>query len=371
MPASPRRMSFHWSLPATGGDLRRGADRRTEINPVADIDRQREFCLRAEELGITSLLLPIGFQRADPCVVATAYGLATSRLKFMAASRPGIISPTHFVQQVNTVSAFTNGRIEINVVSGQGSQELRGYGDFATHDERYQRTDEFWTVCHALWRREFPVNFDGTFIKVEGARVNQEFIAPDRHRPFVYMGGSSELARSMAIKHADCLLRLAEPPARMAAQIEPVLEAGKEAGIIVNLITAHTHEDAVAHGRMLAENAGEHGKTAIAEWRKATAESVGFTNMFRLAEDASSWQTPYLWAGLVPYLGPMAMSLVGSPDEIVEAIFEYRRIGITRFLFQARPDRTMLELFGGTILPKIIEREALEPLAVSGTGGGT
>ncbi|HEV8562957.1 MAG TPA: LLM class flavin-dependent oxidoreductase [Actinophytocola sp.] len=372
MSATTRRMRFHWSLPSTGvADARKGSHPRAEIDPVGDLDRQREFCQHAEELGIDALLLPIGFQRADPTVLATAYGLATSRIKFMTASRPAVISPTHFVQQVNTVSAFTNGRVEINVVSGQGSQELRYYGDFSTHDERYQRTDEFWTICHALWRREFPVNYQGKFISVEGARVNQRYVGPDSHRPYVYIGGSSDTARELAIKHADCLLRLAEPPDELAPKIEPALAAGIEVGIIVNQISAPTHDEAVALAQWLADNAGERGKATQAEWRAATADSVGFSSIYRMAEDRAHWLTPYLWTGLVPYMGPPSISLVGSVEEIEEAIFEYRRIGVTQFLFQARQDSSTLDLFGSTILPRIRRREEREPLVLAGASEGS
>lgn len=372
MSANTHRMRFHWSLPATGvADRRRGADPKNEVNPVADLDRQREFCQRADALGLDSLLLPIGFQRADPNVLAAAFGLATQRIRFMAASRPAVISPTHFVQQVNTVSAFTNGRIEINVVSGQGSEELRYYGDFSTHDERYQRTDEFWTICHALWRREFPVNFEGRFIRVEGARVNQRFISPDSHRPYVYIGGSSDIARQLAIKHADCLLRLAEPPDQLGPKIQPALDAGIEVGIICSQVAAPTHDEAVSAAYLLAENAGERGIAAQADWRRMTKDSVGFSAIYSMSDDdRSKWLTPYLWTGLVPYMGPPAISLVGSVDEIIESIFEYRRVGVTQFLFQARPDFPSLEFFGTSILPRITEREAREPLMTASVHEG-
>jgi alkanesulfonate monooxygenase len=359
MPTDTRSMRFHWSLPASGVyDHRRGARFRSEINQFEDLDSQRDFCVRAEDLGLDTVLLPIGFQRADPIVLATVFGLATKRINLMPAARSAVISPTHFVQQVNAVSAFTNGRISINVVSGQGSAELRYYGDFSTHDERYARTDEFWTVCHALWRQEFPVDFEGKFIHVEGARINQAFVAPDRHRPYIYIGGSSDQARRLAIKHADCLLRVVEPPDDLRHKIEPALRAGIEVGIICNLIIGKTHDDAVQAGIALAENAGERGKAAVAEWREKTLESVGFNEIYRLAGDRASWLRPYLWTGLVPYMGPMAISLIGDPDEIADAIFAYRRIGVTQFMFQARPDLPTMEFFGTTVLPTIRRREA-------------
>jgi len=254
-------------------------------------------------------------------------------------------------------------------VSGQGSEELRYYGDFSTHDERYQITDEFWTICHALWRREFPLNFEGKFLKVAGARVNQEFVGPDMHRPYVYIGGSSELARQLAIKHGDCSLRLIEPPDELGPKIEPALEAGIECGVICNLLAAPTHGEAVELATSLVEDAGESGKAAVSRWRSMTTESQGFSKMFELAE-RKDWLTPFLWSGLVPYLGPMSISMIGGVDEIVEAVFEYRRIGISQFLFQGRPDLQMMNLFGTEILPRIREREALEPMLASGAREG-
>jgi alkanesulfonate monooxygenase len=364
MSANTRPMRFHWSIPASGvADKQRGARFRTEINQFGDLDRQRDFCVRADELGLDSVLLPTGFQRADPTVLATLFGLATQRLNLMIAARSSGISPTRFVQQVNAVSAVTNGRVEINVVSGQGSTEMRYYGDFLTHDERYQRTDEFWNVCHALWQQKFPVNFTGKFIKVEGARVNHPFVSTSGTRPYVYVGGSSEQARDLAVKHGDCLLRVIEPSDELAAKIAPALAAGIEVGIITNLIVAPTRDEAVDAGYTLMENAGEHARAAVAEWRGATGESVGLSMVYRLAEDRPDWIRPYLWTGLVPHMGAMSISLVGGPEEIVDAIFEYRSIGVTQFLFQARPDLPTLEFFGSNILPEIRRREQHEVLA--------
>ena len=46
-------MRFHWSLPTNGvNDRRRGGIDRDELNPIEDLDAQRLFCQRAEELEI-------------------------------------------------------------------------------------------------------------------------------------------------------------------------------------------------------------------------------------------------------------------------------------------------------------------------------
>ena len=131
-----------------------------------------------------------------------------------------------------------------------------------------------------MWRREFPVDFAGEFIRVEGARVNQAFVSPDRHRPYIYIGGSSEQAQQLAIKHADCQLRLIEPLEEFAPKLEPALAGGIEVGVNCNLVVMPTHEEAVDHVYRLAENAGERGKAAVAEWRRMTTESIGFDTMY-------------------------------------------------------------------------------------------
>ena len=42
---------------------------------------------------------------------------------------------------------LTGGRVSLNIVAGHSPDEQRYYGDFLTHDERYERTDEFLTIC--------------------------------------------------------------------------------------------------------------------------------------------------------------------------------------------------------------------------------
>ncbi len=361
MAGNPMPLRFHWSIPGSGASSPlRGSQDRAATNPVADLAAQLELCQLADEGGIDQLLLPIGFHRADPIALATYFGGATRRVKFMVAVRPGILSPTYLVQQVNTVSVLTGGRITINVVAGYSSQELRYYGDFLSHDERFQRSDEFWTVCHALWRGG-PVDFDGKLLKVEGAKINTPFMADGRTRPELYFGGSSELAADMAIKHGDCQLSLADVPERMAPRIRRVLDSGTEVGVLVSLITRPTHDEAVEVAYGLPGAAGEKAREVQRAFRRQAAESVGLSSNFALGDALgdgdSAWLTPYLWTGAIPYLGPLAIALVGSPDEVADALLEYRRIGVTQFLFHGRPDLETLPFFCSEILPRVRARE--------------
>lgn len=342
-------MRFHWSLSAVGDPMRR-ANAASVQRGVPDLAAHKEFARAAEDCGIESLLVAFGFSRPDPITWATALGGVTSIVKFLVAVRSGVMSPTYFVQQVNTLSALTNGRVCLNAVAGRAPEEQRFYGDHLSHDQRYERTDEFWTICHALWRDEGPVTFNGQYYQVEGAMLRTPFVPGGR--PEIYLGGSSDQAVALAVKHADCMFTLPEPPAQLAARIQPLLDSGTEVGLLVSLISRPTHDEAVAAAYRLIDAAG-HKATAVHEAARQRTDSVGFGGMYDSAVRDSQWLTPYLWTGAVPYLGAPSIALVGSPDEIVDALAEYAAVGVTQMLFMGYPDLEQMAFFGAEILPKV------------------
>jgi alkanesulfonate monooxygenase len=368
MATKSARMRFHWSLPTVTANRLRGVTSGAVPDPTADLAGQLEFCRRADELGIDSILLPIGYQRPDPVTLAGVFGAATENVRFMVAARSGVVSPTYFVQQINTVSAVTNGRVSVNAVLGHSSAELRYYGDFLDHDERYRRTDEFWTICDALWRREFPVDFTGEYLRVEGATINNQFVDPERSSPEVYFSGSSGQATRITLAHGDSLLCIAEPPDELAKRVGPALDGGAEVAIVCTQLSRPTRDEAVRHAYDLARDAAaERTNGARQHFRRDTVESEGFLRAYQLSERESLWATPYLWSGLVPYMGPPTVAMVGGPDEIVDAIFEYQAVGVSQFLFQGRPDLDTLIFFGEEILPRIRRRENAQAQAETPT----
>ncbi|HKT05145.1 MAG TPA: LLM class flavin-dependent oxidoreductase [Rugosimonospora sp.] len=364
MSTPPVKMRFHWSIPGSGAkQATRGAADRLDVNPVDDLDLQVKLCEIADDGGIDSLLLPIGFHRADPVTLAAYFGLATKRVRYMVAIRPGIVSPTYLVQQVNTVSVLIGGRISINVVAGYSSRELRAYGDFHSHDDRFGHSDEFWSICRQLWHGPLPVDFTGRYLTVEGARINTPFTG-GREAPELYFGGSSELASDLAIKHGDALLRLGDTPDRLAPQLSRVLASGKEVGLLFSVIARPTHKQAVEAAYALIHAAGDSGRAVQDRFRVESAESVGFSTTYLLGYNQSDWPKPYLWSGGIPYMGPLSLALVGTPDDIAAALMEYRRIGVTQFLFHGRPDIESLPYFCQEILPRVreLERDVAGPV---------
>jgi alkanesulfonate monooxygenase len=348
-----RALRFHWSMSSVG-EKWKGSQSRAAQSGIPDLKAHVDFCLCAEACGIDSVLTAFGFHRADPIVLASALGMLTTQIKFMVAVRSGVCSPTALVQQVNTLSALTKGRICLNVVGGHTPNEQRGYGDFLSHDDRYARTDEFLTVCRAFWEGDGPVNFQGNYYHIENARLNTPFVAADRTGPEIFLGGSSPQAFGLATRHADCLWTLPRRPDELATRIKAVLESGTEVGILVSMITRPTRKEALAAAQSMLAEVGDRARKTHQDFAR-TSDSVAFTSTLALAEESpSDWLAAWLWTGAVPYLGAPAIALVGSYDEVTEGILEFTKVGVTQFLFLGWPDLPEMTAFNEKVRPRVL-----------------
>ncbi|HEX5732693.1 MAG TPA: LLM class flavin-dependent oxidoreductase [Blastocatellia bacterium] len=351
-------LRFHWRLPQ-GGE-RPGASRAFQASltetGLPDLDAQIQFCRAAEENGIESLLIDFGWSKPDPILLAAALGLATERIKFIIAHRSGLTCPTSFVQQVNTLSTLINGRFSLNIVAGHSPPEQRGYGDLLSHDERYERTEEFLAICHAYWRDPREVNFSGKYYTIENGKLNTPFRSADRTFPELYIAGNSSAAQRLSITQGSCWMQLPVAPERLAARARQVLQHGKEVGLRCAIIARRTHAEAVSAARTLAAQAGKQfdDRGIETEFIKHS-DSVCFNELFELAQ--TEWLTSYLWTGVVRSHGAPAVALVGSASEIASAIIEYKNVGVSQFIISGWPKLEEMLFFAKEVLPLVREME--------------
>jgi alkanesulfonate monooxygenase len=353
-------LRFHWSLSQAGNTFRRAVSAE-ELSGHLSFEAQLELCQCADEQGIDSLLMAIGFTRPDPILLSTCLGLQTQRVKFMVACRPGLISPAAFVQQINTLSLFVDGRVHVNLVGGHTPRELQYYGDWLPRAERYARLDEFLTACRAFWEADgHEVNFAGRYYQIVKGRIPTPFSTNGARRPEIFLGGNSDESAELAVRHADCLWRFAEPPDTLAPKIESVLQAETEVGLLVSLIVRPTRDEAVQAACNLIGQFGEKAREVQRRFEQQT-DAAAFASTYALCrENPTAWATGTLWTGAVPVLGAPAIALVGSAEEIACALLEYKEIGVTQFLFTGWPDLDEMTFFGRQVIPRVREREAAE-----------
>lgn len=355
------KLRFHWMLPKGGEVAMKTAQETSRVlttksaSPAAlpDMEGWVGFARSAEEAGIESVLLSFSRYEPDTMLVACAVGQATEKLKFIVAYRSGLMQPTTFVQQVNTLSGLIGGRVALNIVAGSSTQEQRGYGDFLEHDERYERAEEFLAVCRSFWRGEGDVNFDGTYYRVEGGKLHTPFVAPDRTAPEIYVSGHSEQARQLALAQGSSWLRLIDTPEKLHPQVAAFRERGVEVSLRLCVICRRTREEAreAAEALLPDEDIGKQERSIL-----AGSDSQTLKQALAAADDVG-WLNRHLWAGLVPYYGSSAITLVGTPEELAKMFLEYKRIGVTQFIISGWPKLDEMLIFGHDVLPLIRRAE--------------
>ena len=356
-------LRFHWMLPK-GGEVavdgrqtaREAARYRIESvredspAPRPDVEGWLHFARRAEEAGVESVLISFSRYEPDPFLVGCALGQETEKLKYIIAYRSGLMQPTTFVQQLNTLSALIGGRVAVNIVAGSSASEQRGYGDFLEHDERYERAEEFLTVCHAFWKNDGEVDFDGRYYRVEKGKLHTPFTAPGRTAPEIYVSGHSEKSEQLAYAQGTCWLRVIDTPEKL----QPVVARARARGVGVclrlALLCRRTREEAIAAAMSLLPEDKRETTTTLKDDSQMYREGAA------VAPEAH-WLSPHLWAGLVPHYGPVWTTLLGTPRELADAFLAYKRIGVTEFIISGWPETDEAVLFGKEILPLVREAE--------------
>jgi alkanesulfonate monooxygenase len=312
--------------------------------PKPDLKGWTHFARRAEAAGIDSVLISFSRYEPDPFLVSCALGQAVRKLKFIIAYRSGLMQPATFVQQMNTASALVQGRVSFNIVAGSSSEEQHGYGDFLSHDERYERAEEFLAVCNAFWATDGEVNFKGKHYCVEQGRLATPFMGTDQTRPEIYVSGHSERSETLAYSQGSCWLRVAEAPEKL----EPIVARARRRGIGVCLrlclICKPSREEAVRVAESLLPVDRGESTTTLKD------DSQMYREGKRIKSD-EHWLNRSLWTGLVPHYGPVWTTLLGTPREIADVLLEYERIGVTEFIISGWPEVDTVDVFGREVLP--------------------
>jgi alkanesulfonate monooxygenase len=369
-------ISLHWFLPTSGdsrdvvgGGQGRAGGRTKGAFRAPDIEYLAQVARTAEQLGFEAVLTPTGTWCEDAWLTTAALTRETTRLKFLVAFRPGFVSPTLAAQMAATYQRLSRGRLLLNVVTGGDATEQQRFGDWLSHDERYDRTDEFLAVVRGAWSGE-PFDFEGAHYKVAGATVKE---LPDPLPP-LFFGGASPAAQRVAARRVDTYLTWGEPPAEVAARLKSVHRLadaeGRELtyGIRLHVISRDTAAEAWRDADRMLE-AMDPETVAKVQAEMSRTESVGQQRMQALhgGDKGRLEISPNLWAGYGLVRPGAGTALVGSHEEIADRIEEYHALGLDHFILSGQPHVEEAYWFGENVPPILRQRgllgEATHPSA--------
>ncbi|WP_186275654.1 LLM class flavin-dependent oxidoreductase [Burkholderia gladioli] len=339
------------------------SQKQSEIHPpagpVVDRDYVRAFAQAHEQAGFDRILVPHHSTGPSATLTISYAAAVTERVNFMLAHRPGFTEPTLAARQIATLDQFSGGRLGVHFISGGSDSEQQRDGDFLDHDQRYARTDEYLGILRRIWTEDRPFDHEGTYYRFRQG-FSEVKPAQRPHVP-IYFGGASAAALEVAAKHADIYALWGE-------SLDQVRE-----------LTGRVRATAAAQGRQIRfsvsfrpilaateDAAWDRARRILAETRRlreaaglgvgSPQQSEGARRLLAAAERGSRVDKR-LWTEIAQLSGGRSNStaLVGTPEQVADALADYYDIGVTTFLIRGFDPLEDAIDYGRELIPRVRE----------------
>jgi alkanesulfonate monooxygenase len=327
--------------------------------PAIDRDYVRAFAQAHEQAGFDRVLVP--HHSTGPSATLTiAYAAAhTEKIHFMLAHRPGFTAPTLAARQIASLDQFSGGRLGVHFISGGSDDEQKRDGDYLGHDQRYERTDEYLDILRRIWTSEKPFDHEGKHYRFQ-AGYSEVKPAQRPHVP-IYFGGASDAAIPVAGKHADVyalwgesLEQAAELTGRVRAE---AAKHGRTVRFSVSFrpILAPTEDAAWARAESILEET-KRLRVEAGYARGGPQQSTGAQRLLAAAEKGARVDKR-LWTAIARETGGRSNStaLVGTPEQVAEALLDYYELGVTTFLIRGFDPLEDTIDYGRELIPRTRE----------------
>jgi len=313
----------------------------------------RDIVLEAERQGFRNVLCPSSYQVGQDTLSFVA-GCAplTSRINMLAAVRCGEMQPIMLARTIATLDHMLEGRLTVNIISSDfpGEKAESGY--------RYQRSREVVEILKQAWTRDE--------ITHEGDVYSFHSLTADPARPYqtggplLYFGGYSPAALDLCGEHCDVYLMWPEPKANLAGRMRAVHAVAEtynrtlDYGLRVHMIVRETEQEAREYADYIVSKLDDEYGQLIRE-RALDSGSLGVSHQAkaRALADKYGYVEPNLWTGVGRARSGCGAALVGSADQILTQIEEYKKMGIRAFIFSGYPHIEEARHFGRLVLPEL------------------
>ncbi|MEN9712590.1 MAG: hypothetical protein RLY90_851 [Pseudomonadota bacterium] len=317
-------------------------------------ENTRQIALRAEQLGFRNILCPSSYQVGqDTLTFASAMAPLTSRMNLLAAIRCGELHPVMLARTVATLDHMLKGRLTLNVISSDfpGQQEDSAY--------RYRRSWEVVEILKQAWTQD-EINYDGDIYKFKGLSTDPVKPYQINGGPLLYFGGYSPDALELCGAHCDTYLMWPETKDVLAQRMRDVHARAAhynrvlDYGLRVHMIVRDTEAEAKEYARELVSQLDDEKGREIRQ-RALDAGSLGVAHQAKNRElaDEEGYIEPHLWTGVGRARSGCGAALVGSVDQVLSEIEDYKKMGIRAFIFSGYPHLQECEIFGTKVLPQL------------------
>jgi alkanesulfonate monooxygenase len=311
-----------------------------------------------EAAGFDLVLVGYSSSSAEGFLVALHAAEQTKRLGYLIAHRPGFVAPTLMARKAATFDQLTGGRLALHIITGKTDDEQEGDGDFTPKAERNRRAAEYLELMKLAWSSEKPFDFDGQFYRVKGAHSDVRPL--QKPHPLLFFGGASDGALDMGARLCDVYAIYAEPLAstleRMNKFCAQAAAFGRTPGFNVSVrpIIAATEGAAWDKAnKILAAMTGGSKGWSRQETAAGPVDNAGKRLMsFALESDIHDER---LWMPIARVTGALGNTscLVGTPEQVAEAMLKYYRLGVGSFLIRGFDPLNDTVDFGRELIPRI------------------
>jgi len=320
-------------------------------------DYLTQFARAHDDAGFDLALVGYSSSSAEGFLVALHAAAHTGRLGYLVAHRPGFVAPTLMARKIATFDHLTGGRLAVHIITGKTDDEQHGDGDFTPKAERYRRAAEYLELMKLAWSSEQPFDFTGEFYRVKGAASDVRPL--QQPHPLLFFGGASDGALAMGARLCDVYAIYAEPLAstreRMAQFRAQAAAFGRTPGFNVSvrpIIAARGADAGEKANRILAAMTGKKGWSRQ-EDVTSPVDNAGRRLMdFALERDVHDER---LWMPIARATGALGNTscLVGTPEQVAEAILKYYALGVESFLVRGFDPFNDTVEFGRELIPRI------------------
>ena len=214
-------------------------------------------------------------------------------------------------------------------------------------------------ILRQAWTQD-EINYSGEVYNFENVPTGPAKPYQQNGGPLMYFGGYSPAALDLCGQHCDVYLMWPETKDQLAQRMKDVHAVAEsygrtlDYGLRVHMIVRDTEAEAKEYAEHLVSKLDdEYGK--LIRDRAHDSISLGVSHQAKARElaDKFGYVEPNLWTGVGRARSGCGAALVGSTDQVLTQIEEYKKMGIRAFIFSGYPHIDECISFGQRVLPEL------------------